>query len=346
MVAMNDLTISVRVAWPFWRLLPDLDSELGLLRTANVDVHNLVDPNLRLKRSLAGTLLDVSIRKMNDPLLGLRAGATVEPGDLGPLSLAARTSDSLREALNCNTKFLRLLDDGLETTLSERGDRALWRFKHHTDRQHPASIDFALAASLANIRLYVGQQDVCEELRIPHRAHAQHAEYEQILGTKVSFGKEATLVLKRHVLDYPLVHRNKHLHKAFTTQAEAQLRALPQSHSLTHRVQQEIRQRLGQGPFDVDTIAKSLCMTPSTLRRHLADEQVTHTGILDEVRRQQALTLLQRREQTISEVAFKLGYATLPAFSKAFRRWMGQSPQAYRQHFHQARTSGYDTLPI
>jgi AraC-like DNA-binding protein len=78
-------------------------------------------------------------------------------------------------------------------------------------------------------------------------------------------------------------------------------------------------------------LAKSLRMSPRTLKRRLADEGTTFSAIRDDVRRQRALLLLDNRGLAIGEIATLLGYSELPNFTRAFRKWTGITPLAYRE---------------
>jgi AraC-like DNA-binding protein len=49
------------------------------------------------------------------------------------------------------------------------------------------------------------------------------------------------------------------------------------------------------------------------------------------MRRQRALLLLDNRGLSIGEIATKLGYSELPNFTRAFRKWTGVTPIAYRE---------------
>jgi AraC-like DNA-binding protein len=71
-------------------------------------------------------------------------------------------------------------------------------------------------------------------------------------------------------------------------------------------------------------------MSASTLRRRLADEGVTHTELLDDVRRELGEKYLADPRLAISEVAFLLGFSHVTAFYNAFRRWQGLTPAEYR----------------
>ncbi|EYF07760.1 helix-turn-helix domain-containing protein [Chondromyces apiculatus] len=52
-------------------------------------------------------------------------------------------------------------------------------------------------------------------------------------------------------------------------------------------------------------------------------------GLVDEVRREQALGLLGGGA-AIAEVAWLVDYPEPSAFHRAFRRWTGQTPEAFR----------------
>jgi AraC-like DNA-binding protein len=71
-------------------------------------------------------------------------------------------------------------------------------------------------------------------------------------------------------------------------------------------------------------------MSERTLKRKLAAHDTTYSAIRDDLRRQRALLLLDNRALSIGEIATKLGYSELPNFTRAFRKWTGQTPAAYR----------------
>ena len=88
-------------------------------------------------------------------------------------------------------------------------------------------------------------------------------------------------------------------------------------------------------------MARSLGMGPRTLQRRLAEQQVEFSQLVEDVRRALARQYVAGGEYSITEVALLLGYAEASSFSRAFRRWTGQSPQAYRQ---QVTDAGCQTI--
>jgi AraC-like DNA-binding protein len=78
-------------------------------------------------------------------------------------------------------------------------------------------------------------------------------------------------------------------------------------------------------------IAGRLHVSARTLKRQLAAHGTTFTDVLDAARRERALTLLSAAEATVEAVAAELGYSDTANFTRAFKRWTGQTPSAFRR---------------
>jgi AraC-like DNA-binding protein len=100
--------------------------------------------------------------------------------------------------------------------------------------------------------------------------------------------------------------------------------------SLGRRIRSDLlRQSPDQWP-DADSLALSLCLSASTLRRRLAEEGQTYQGLKDSVRRELATAWLAGAELAMGEIAERLGFADSSSFYKAFRKWFGCNPGHYR----------------
>src|SRR5690606_38591608 len=80
-----------------------------------------------------------------------------------------------------------------------------------------------------------------------------------------------------------------------------------------------------------DQLARSLCMSPSTLRRRLAAEGLQYQAIKDSLRQEQATRWLADPAISYADIADQLGFADVSSFYKAFRKWTGTNPGHYRQ---------------
>lgn len=85
------------------------------------------------------------------------------------------------------------------------------------------------------------------------------------------------------------------------------------------------------GPLSLGRVARDLGISPRSLQRELALKDTTFRQIVDAVRFDVARTLLTRTDFPVQAIAAKVGYRTPGSFARAFCRWTGQSPRAYRR---------------
>ena len=75
--------------------------------------------------------------------------------------------------------------------------------------------------------------------------------------------------------------------------------------------------------------ARRLRISEASLRRRPAEEGTTYKQVVDAIRKELALSYVQERRQ-LSEISRCVGFSTLSAFGRAFRRWTGASPMQYK----------------
>ena len=97
-------------------------------------------------------------------------------------------------------------------------------------------------------------------------------------------------------------------------------------------VRVQIESFLREGTYQVDTIAESLAISKRSLQRLLAEQGLSYSQMLAEARRRLAIDWLENTEKTVGEIAFDLGYTDSSNFSRAFRREVGLTPQAFRRN--------------
>jgi len=70
-------------------------------------------------------------------------------------------------------------------------------------------------------------------------------------------------------------------------------------------------------------------MSASVLKLKLVQQGTCFQEILDTTRKNLSLSYMSQSDITISEIAYLLGFAKTGSFTRAFRRWTGQSPSQY-----------------
>ena len=124
------------------------------------------------------------------------------------------------------------------------------------------------------------------------------------------------------------------LHRFFVRYADDLLEArgaIPESGSLADRVREVVAPALPNQDASSRFVARRLGISERSLRRQLAAEGDSFRALVDEVRRVKAESLLKESDTPIGEIALLLGFSDTSAFSRAFRRWCGISPQRFRE---------------
>ena len=98
---------------------------------------------------------------------------------------------------------------------------------------------------------------------------------------------------------------------------------------LFESVERLVRQNLKNLPTFSD-IAKALCLSERTLRRRLADKGVSYQALLDLVRKNRTLEMLENPKLSIEQIAVEVGFSDSHNFRRAFKRWTGSTPSKLR----------------
>ena len=160
---------------------------------------------------------------------------------------------------------------------------------------------------------------------------ARAAEYEKVFEAPIVFGATCNaIVTKASRLDAPMLHANPRIAAAFEIHATQLLDGLSRTRGIAGRVRQEVMAQLQTGIISMSETGSRLGMSVATLRRRLEEEGVTFSSIVDDVRKSLSKQYLGDAALSVTEIAFLLGFSSVTAFGRAFKRWTGVSPIAYR----------------
>ena len=162
----------------------------------------------------------------------------------------------------------------------------------------------------------------------PEPPHFQ--QYREQLPLQVRFSMPAFQVrMDRRFLDEPVRTGNALTAQLLTRLCERELSLLGLSNDLLARVRAALAARSGNYP-DLTTLAQGLFMSTRTLKRRLHEHGRSYQQLLDEARHRDALRLLDGPGLSIEEIADRLGYSSSANFTRAFRKWTGTTPGAWR----------------
>jgi AraC-like DNA-binding protein len=107
-------------------------------------------------------------------------------------------------------------------------------------------------------------------------------------------------------------------------------RVAPGASGYPAEVQKAIASTLPEGG-SAEAVARALHVSVRTLQRKLVATGTTFREVADTVRRRIAEEYLSDRHVSTAEVAFLLGFSDQSSFTRAFRRWTGESPGRWRR---------------
>jgi AraC-like DNA-binding protein len=104
----------------------------------------------------------------------------------------------------------------------------------------------------------------------------------------------------------------------------------PTDSPIRRMVERHLEPRLADGPVRIEQIARDLGFSRQTLYRRLKAEGTTFEQLLDALRHRLALRFIRDEGATVKSAAYRLGFSDPAAFSRAFKRWTGASPNSLR----------------
>jgi AraC-like DNA-binding protein len=297
-----------------------------------IDPALLADVEARVPVSLVVALwMEVPVL-VGDDDFGLHVAELVAaaPQGLGGRLIAA--APTFGEGLRRMLHFERVFHDVRTSELTISGDRAV--LAHDTRGglalpRHAAEFGWAYLVLLGRRTTGAHLAPLAVELR--HPAPAATSEHVRLFGVAPRFGATVDrLILRRTDLDRAQVGADDVLAEILAAHAQGLHGRLPASTDLLDQARTAIRDQLPDAA-SVAIVARRLGLAPRTLQRRLAERGVTFHDVVDAVREELARQLLASPATAVAEVAFALGFADQSAFHRAFVRWTGETPGAWRR---------------
>jgi AraC-like DNA-binding protein len=168
------------------------------------------------------------------------------------------------------------------------------------------------------------------EFSYPRPPHGD--EYRHIFHCPLSFeASETALTFDKRFLRAPVI-RDKPEMRQFLKTSPADLLSRPdESNTFTGRIRALIGRDFARSLPDFEWIATELHTSPQTLRRRLKQENTSFQEIKDLLRRDMAIYYLSRPDLPINDIAFRVGFTEPSTFHRAFKKWTGVTPGAYRE---------------
>lgn len=281
-------------------------------------------------------------RCTGDPAFGLKVGARVDPASLEVIGRALPASATLREGVATAQKYQRLVSDGarLQAIAGPAGTWLVYHPRQGTLAFSPHQVEAVLAAVVCFARRATGRRALKPlQVQFNQPAIGALAGYRAVFRCTVAFDQAFSgVLLDNALLDAPLPRADARLARAHHQRAAARLAELSGPQALVQALRHWIAaQPPGHAPTR-EQAARAMGLGARTLARRMATLGVDFSSLLDDARRDAALhAVAHEPERTLAEIGQRLGFAEPSTFWRAFRRWTGETPAAWRARASRGR---------
>ncbi|KQM47865.1 AraC family transcriptional regulator [Pseudomonas sp. Leaf15] len=308
-----------------------------LLLQYGLDPARLAEAGARLSIPRYMRLGHAAIQLTGDPGLGLRMGQLSRLSQAGLAGVTAAQAPNVREAARALTRFEALYGSNYrgQSSFHEDAEGAWLRFYSISpyNAYNRFVVDSIIAGWLQQLSSLAQQPVQAQRIDIEFEAPEYSEQYSVLGDSPVHFGADANQLR----LNQPTLGLRNPQHCPSTWQlllklCEQELEQLTRTRSLRERITRLLGPMLNGGREpDLEEVAARLKLPTWTLRRKLADEGTQFRAILNDTRRDLAMTYIRDTELAFGEIAYLLGFASAQAFQRAFRRWNNQTPGEFRR---------------
>jgi AraC-like DNA-binding protein len=302
------------------------DSE-AMLAAAQLSRSVLDDPDARVSCEAFGALIGYAMRTRPMKNLGARIAAQTLIGAFPLLDYLVLSSDSVGHGLHQLAAYFRLV--GTPTKIEIRDEESPVRMIVR-DSVSALSAEFTVAVAVLNLRAETDGRFNPEYVSFGYEPD-DAVDMETLLSCKVRIGASWTgVAIGNEAWRLPLRRRDPVLQGLLRRQADELLMRLPADEGLRYEVRRALARRIAGGDTRIGSVARELATSARTLQRRLAEQGSSYQSLVELARCEAAEQYLSDQSLSIAEISYLLGYSEPSALHRAFKRWKGTTPQAFR----------------
>jgi AraC-like DNA-binding protein len=312
------------------------------LQRVGIPLRSLENPDALINYESFLRLLENTAVKGNCVDFGLRLSQSQDLSVLGPLAVLIGHARTIAEAADFASRYLFVHTPGNRITLAPVPlDPALTDVIFSIDMVGKAprrqGFELGLAYTARTVRM-LGRGAIrpCLAL-LPHARLAPLSSYRTAFGCPTEFDSTtAALRFATADVERPLPEHDPMLKRLAQTYLDQNF---PKGKELiSDSVRELVRQFLSVGQATQQTIASALSIHPRALQRKLVSEGFRFIDIVDDVRRNLLVEMLDRSARpNLMQVSLTLGYSEQAALSRSCQRWFKCSPTELHRRRRVAR---------
>ncbi len=336
MMGKNETTSAVAILALFDLLNDHGFSAAQVKIKTGIDRAKMEDPDARIPMEQFLSLWQMAETVTQDPAIGLHLRQNYGHNYVHFAIMIARNCDTLLDAVRSWSEYAMLVNDTDRVLIHEQENHVVCTYTCSSPEYENKWIpEHHFSYMVHSARRISGRDFSPVSVWFRHEDPGYSAEYERVLGCPVRFSmNENMMTAKKTDMMRPIISPDPYLKILLKKHADGAVLKHPMNNSMKEQVRALISEKLHQGEISAKAVSENLNMDRSTLHRHLKKEGASFREILSEVRRDLAKQYLLQGLNA-SQTAYMLGFTEPSTFHRAFKRWYGTNPGAFRKSVHQ-----------
>lgn len=290
------------------------------------------DPLLRISHEKISELFTLAVEITGEPAFGIVIGSHMVPSNLHALGFGLLASSTLRDFFTRISRYYHIVSRSADFIQYDEGETCVLAAANISPTACPEQADTWVALMVKLMRLLYSKDlnPVSISLKRAMPEESRQAYYDYFL-CPVHFECEqpVSIALDMAIMDVPLPGASRELALS-NDQVVCEYLERQDKLNIVSSIRKYIVANLSSGRISHQETASSLQISSRTMQSRLSQQGTSFQEILDSVRREMAGAYLEQSHLAITEIAYLLGFADASNFTRAFRRWHGQSPRSFR----------------
>jgi AraC-like DNA-binding protein len=284
-----------------------------------------------------------AVQLTNDENIGLHFGEAMQLAALGIVGQVVLTSSTVGEALTNAGALVHIIADMFQIKIhhTETSFTLFLTTDAEKAKKHPQTAqqmaEFLMVFIVHELDGLLIERVEPLSIGLPYTPIKAY-EYSRILRSVIHKTQDDFYIeFDNKMLNQPVISANYELHSFLLQKVQILQKKGEQEGVFQTKIYNYLLTNAYMYSQSLETVAANFNMSARHLQRKLQEENTSFLEIADLVRKNLALNYLNSTDHAIKDIAYMLGYNEQSAFLRAFKRWTGQTPSAYRN-------SHFDTL--
>lgn len=270
----------------------------------------------------------------NDECFGLKLGANQKISTIGLIGVYMSRQNTILDALNIAQKYVYLHAEGLVFHVNQLPNQLCELNLVRLNEQNmeiPQKAQLVICLIRNVLKDLIGHSWYPEKIKFKQSAPQQYQElFTNIFECEIEFNSD------RDALYFPAVFLT---HKPYCSNEDLVNQLIEQHlesqsnkpiHDDTVLIESSIKMLLATGDCSIENIALCMGVHPKKLQRQLKQRGTTYRDLLEDIRKKEAVRIMNIGSINLTDLALQLGYAELSIFSRCFKNWFGITPTEWK----------------